>query len=164
MRQTNAATRENSTLRRRRAGRARAVSTSLLSLALLAAAAWAASTRLYVSHASASNTSRVPLDAPPFAFGNTTVMNTNDNGPGSLRQAVADVAPGGTITFDVTGTIALTGGELTIDKDLTINGPGANQLTVSGNNLSRVFNINGGSVDISGLTISNGQTTFTSMP
>src|SRR5205823_1425627 len=92
--------------------------------------------------------------APPPAL--VAVKNTNDSGPGSLRQAVADVAPGGTVTFDVAGTITLTGGELTIDKDLTINGPGANQLTVSGNNLSRVFNINGGSVRISGLTISNG--------
>src|SRR5881227_2298973 len=90
MRQTNDATRENSTTRRRRAGRSRAVFTSLLSLALLAVVAWAASTRLYVSHASAPNAPRVSLDAPPPAFGNTTVTNTNDGGPGSLRQAIKD--------------------------------------------------------------------------
>ena len=40
------------------------------------------------------------------------VTNTNDTGPGSLRQALADVNDGDTITFAVTGTIGLTGGEL----------------------------------------------------
>jgi hypothetical protein len=88
------------------------------------------------------------------------VTNTNDSGPGSLRQAIADAVNDGAINFSpaLNGqTITLTSGELSIDKRLTITGPGANLLTVSGNNRSRVFNV-GNVVQISGLTISNGRT------
>ena len=43
---------------------------------------------------------------------------------------------------------------------MTINGPGANKLSVSGNNASRVFDISGSaSVSIGGLTITDGQAT-----
>src|SRR5581483_10746624 len=59
-----------------------------------------------------------------------TVTNTNDSGAGSLRQAIADAMPGDTINFSVTGAITLTSGALGITKNLTIQGPGANQLTV----------------------------------
>jgi HYR domain/Right handed beta helix region len=85
-----------------------------------------------------------------------TVTNTNDSGAGSLRQAIAGAASGDTITFAVTGTITLTSGELAINKNLTIMGPGAGNLTISGNNASRVFNITAGTVTISGLTVSSG--------
>ena len=47
-----------------------------------------------------------------------TVTNTNDSGPGSLRQAVVDANGGDTITFAVTGTIGSTSAELVIDKIL----------------------------------------------
>src|SRR3954452_8405809 len=59
-----------------------------------------------------------------------TVTNTNDSGPGSLRQALADANDGDTINFAVTGTIGLTSGELVIDKSITIAGPGSDQLTL----------------------------------
>ncbi|MBI2729288.1 MAG: choice-of-anchor D domain-containing protein, partial [Sphingobacteriales bacterium] len=87
------------------------------------------------------------------------VTNSNDAGPGSLRQAVLEACPGSTITFSgVTGTIVLTTGEIVINKNLTINGPGVNLLSVSGNNSSRVFNINtlNVSVNINNLTITKG--------
>ena len=86
-----------------------------------------------------------------------TVTNTNDNGPGSLRQALADAGQGDTIDFAVTGSIGLTSGELLVAASITISGPGAKNLAVNGNNQSRVFHITSGqTVTISGLTIING--------
>jgi len=86
-----------------------------------------------------------------------TVTNTNDSGPGSLRQALADANNGDTIDFSVTGTIGLTSGELLVNKSITISGPGANNLAVNGNAKSRVFHVaSGKTVTISGLTIMNG--------
>ena len=38
--------------------------------------------------------------ASSCAAATVTVLNTNDNGPGSLRQALVDAAPGDTIDFD----------------------------------------------------------------
>ncbi|HEY1582282.1 MAG TPA: hypothetical protein VGF73_04180, partial [Chthoniobacterales bacterium] len=97
-----------------------------------------------------------------------TVTNNNDSGAGSLRQAIADAADGDTINFNasVTGTITLTSGALTFDnKSLSIEGPGADTLTISGNNADRVFLIgsNSGSpgrtLSISGLMMTGGATT-----
>jgi hypothetical protein len=93
-----------------------------------------------------------------------TVMNTSDSGAGSLRQAISDSSSGDTINFDSSlngQTITLTSGELLIfgfpiAKNLTITGPGADQLAVNGNAASRVFHIISGAVTISGLTITNG--------
>jgi hypothetical protein len=52
-----------------------------------------------------------------------TVTNTNDGGPGSLRQALLDANDGDTIDFAVTGTIGLTSGELLVDNSIIISGP-----------------------------------------
>src|SRR5262249_50558078 len=84
--------------------------------------------------------------------------------PGSLRQAISDAngnSGADTIVFakGVSGTIKLTSGELLITDSVTISGPGANKVSVSGNNASRVFDIaaNGTmNVTISGLTITHG--------
>ncbi len=86
------------------------------------------------------------------------VTNLADDGSaGTLRAVIAAASPGETISFDVTGTITLTNGQLTIDKNLTIAGPGASQLAVNGNAASRVFYIKrGNTVTIAGLTITNG--------
>jgi hypothetical protein len=88
-----------------------------------------------------------------------TVTNTNDSGPGSLRQALVDANDGDTIAFAVTGTIVLTSGGLVIDKEITISGPGADQLSINGNHAQSqcVFGIAAANtVTISGLTITNG--------
>src|SRR5438093_4545552 len=86
-----------------------------------------------------------------------TVTNTNDSGPGSLRQALADVNDGDTITFAVTGVIGLTSGELSVDKNVTISGSGPDSLAVSrtSNTQFRIFHVMPGqTVSIQGLTIS----------
>lgn len=83
----------------------------------------------------------------------TTVTNADDSGPGSLRDVVQAAESGDTITFDsdLTGTIFLTGGEITISRDIQIIGPtpaapGANVLSISGSGRSRVFNVLGRAV------------------
>jgi len=88
-----------------------------------------------------------------------TVMNNNDSGPNSLRDAIATASAGDMIQFAaaVTGVITLTSSELLINKSITISGPGANILAVDGNNARRVFHItSGNTVTISGLSITNG--------
>jgi hypothetical protein len=89
----------------------------------------------------------------------STVINLNDSGPGSLRQAIADTPIAGTVDFQegLSGTISLTSAPLTINKILTIAGPGASVITVSGNHARQVFNTPAPfTVTISGLTIANG--------
>ena len=93
-----------------------------------------------------------PTDAP--------VVNQTD-----LRQAIAQAnsdGGGDTIVFsslfDTPQTITLTEGPLILTgaSTTTITGPAANTLNVSGGGKSRVFDINGASAVISGLTISGG--------
>src|SRR5436853_2751147 len=82
-----------------------------------------------------------------------TVINASDSGAGSLRQAISDSSSGDTINFDSSlngQTITLTTGELLINKNLTITGPGANLLAINGNAAGRVFDITS-DVTISGL-------------
>jgi hypothetical protein len=89
--------------------------------------------------------------------GTLVVTALASSGSGSLRAAIAAANPGDSITFAVSGTITNLTGELVVDKDLTIAGPGPSQLAVSGNNARRGFNIAWGvTVTISGLTITNG--------
>jgi hypothetical protein len=89
-----------------------------------------------------------------------TVSSAADSGTGSLRAEIAKAHDGDTIVFasKLDGqTITLTSGELLIQKNLTIAGPGARELTVSGNHASRVFDVaRGPQVALSGVTISNG--------
>ena len=68
------------------------------------------------------------------------VSNTNDNGPGSLRQALAIANDGDTIdATGISGVITLTTGQLLVDKSVTINGAGADVLAIDGNAASVVF-------------------------
>jgi hypothetical protein len=85
-----------------------------------------------------------------------------DAGPGSLRQALATTPTGGTVTFQpgLSGTITLTSAPLTIDHSLTIAGPGAKTLLVSGNHQFTVFRVSSGVVAaLEDLSIVNGQGT-----
>jgi len=119
-----------------------------------------AANQAYVATASGlrrgASSSTMTVTVPP----SVTVTNNNDSGSGSLRDAIANVDVGGTIDFDpmlIGQTITLTGGELLIDKNLTIQGP-TGALTISGNNASRIFNVSAGvNFTFSNLTISGGQ-------
>lgn len=98
----------------------------------------------------------------PTAF---MVENLADSGAGSLRQAILDANanPGGDlIRFAPTardGIVVLTNGQFTITGDLEIDGPGAGRLAISGNDLSRVFEVSAGaSVSIDDLTVTHGRT------
>jgi hypothetical protein len=89
-----------------------------------------------------------------------TVTNLSDHDPGSLRDVLGRAAPGDTVTFApylAGGTITLTGGQLNIFGAVDIEGPGADQLAVSGNGNSRVFEIVfDAPVTMRGLTIEDG--------
>jgi|GEM_PF-1554402 len=106
----------------------------------------------------------------------TTMLVVNslldDGTAGTLRAAIEQANSGADneyiIQFDpsaATGTITLTQGELVLEnnnggvsqKAIKIEGPGASQLAVSGNNASRVFQIQSGlTASLGGLTITRG--------
>src|SRR5262249_54625091 len=114
-----------------------------------------------------------------------TLFDTTPPGDGlvSLREAVlahaaaapslpvatdlGDLADGiDTIVFDPTlpaggpRTVTLTTGQLPLTGPLTIDGPGATLLSISGNLASRIFDIGAGAdVNISGLTLTQGKVT-----
>src|SRR4051794_4042420 len=106
--------------------------------------------------------------------GTIPVTNTKDSGDGSLRQAISDATAGATIVFNIptsdrgydpdTGiyTIALSTAQVTIDKDLTISGPGAKSLNIvrSANPGTPEFTVLSIAanrfVSVTGLAISNG--------
>jgi Ca2+-binding RTX toxin-like protein len=86
----------------------------------------------------------------------------------TLRDAIDDANDADTTDLDtivfqasITGTITLNGTELpTIDEPLTITGPGASTLAVSGNDASRILHINtsaGTDVTVAGLTLTAGR-------
>lgn len=108
----------------------------------------------------------------PVRAATYTVTNTNDDGPGSLRAAVAaaNASPeDDLVTFNISScpnsvcTIVLKAGELTVyaassaGKLTVSNLSGPASLIVSGNNASRIFNVPiGGELELKGLTLRNG--------
>jgi hypothetical protein len=88
-----------------------------------------------------------------------TVTSTADTlVSGTLRYEIANAASGDVIVFNLTypATITLSAGTISINLNLTIKGPGAANLVISGNHAYRVFDILGGTLAFSGLTISDG--------
>lgn len=92
-----------------------------------------------------------------------SVMNCNDSGPGSLREAIGSAASGDMI--DLTSLpcseITLITGEIhVIVDDLALTGPGASQLTIFGGATAayynRIFDHTGvGTLSISGVTLTD---------
>lgn len=91
---------------------------------------------------------------------NVTVTAATDDGAGSLRNALARVCSGGTITFSpaLAGqTITFTSGPLTLGKGVTINGAAAPGLVLSGNHADRVLIVNAGvTAAVENVTLANG--------
>jgi hypothetical protein len=71
------------------------------------------------------------------------VTSTADSGPGSLRQAIAEVTPGDTIFLapELSFRTITLASPLDVDKNLTIEGRGAPGVAISGNDLVRIFDI-----------------------
>jgi hypothetical protein len=92
------------------------------------------------------------------------VLNNNDSGAGSLRQAISTAAAGAYITFSNSlagATILLTNGQLMVTNNLTIDAsalPGG--LTINGNHASRIFQIASGATGkMVALNLTNGYST-----
>jgi predicted outer membrane repeat protein len=112
-----------------------------------------------------------PTSTLTFTITNTPspwilVVNNADSGPGSLRQAVADVTSGGLITFDpsLAGQTITLASTINIAKSLTIDASDlSSRVEISGNNAVRIFLINNSSqVYLRSLVIKNGKMTGTS--
>jgi hypothetical protein len=86
----------------------------------------------------------------------SSVTHVGDSGTGTLRYAVDNACPGSTI--DLTGLNGFNPlyTRIRIDDSLTITGPGASALTITGQNQTNIFFIGGGTVSISGVTLADG--------
>ena len=101
---------------------------------------------------------RVLLSGMTYTVDQTTDTGAGSGNSGDLRYTItqANDNPGSTIVFAVSGTIAL-GSELPdLTANVTIEGPGASNLTVEGATGTRVLTIDGVTASISGLTIAGG--------
>src|SRR5262245_29333356 len=116
-----------------------------------------------------------PLEERQLLSINVDTLVDENNGVGvgmgtSLREALFAAATTDSITFSVTGTINLTNlGQLLVNKNLTITGPGTKLLTINAfdptpgtknGDGNRIFNVDDGAagastVAISGLTLAN---------
>jgi uncharacterized repeat protein (TIGR03803 family)/predicted outer membrane repeat protein len=109
-----------------------------------------------------------PVSPPTFAYSDFKVTDLSDNpaDPGSIRFVLNLINADSSSAVDVidmtgiAGAIVLNNGVLGLTRTsgaVVINGPGAGALTISGNQVSQVFNLaSGTTVSLSGLTIANG--------
>jgi hypothetical protein len=95
----------------------------------------------------------------PFGASAATVTNTNDSGPGSLRQAITEAVGGETIAIPA-GTYELAS-VLTVNKSLTFNGAGARSTILDGGGATQILSIAApaAQVTITGVTLRNGKST-----
>jgi hypothetical protein len=98
------------------------------------------------------------LPTAPAMAGTVTSL-ADDGGAGTLRSQIAAADPGEVIVFQagLTGTVLLDS-ELLIQKNLTIDGPGARALRISGGDATRVLRVSASTaeVEVEGVTIEHG--------
>lgn len=102
-----------------------------------------------------ANTFSISLSS---ALNGAILVSTADEA--ELKKAVLDAPDGSTIYIGTTGTIFLTS-EISIDKTITIQGPGADLLVLDGANITvqqyePAISVLSGNVNISGITVQNG--------
>ncbi|HEX6152994.1 MAG TPA: Ig domain-containing protein [Solirubrobacterales bacterium] len=71
---------------------------------------------------------------------------------------IAGASSGETVDFDASlegETIVLTSGAINVDKSLTIDGPGASELTIDGDHAGQILAVTAGNLSISGLSFVN---------
>lgn len=96
-----------------------------------------------------------------------TVNDTTTAGKTTLRQAIfeANGSANNIVQFDPSlngSTITLSMGEIAVSQPMYILGPGADKLTISGNDASRIFNVTAPTstpiiFKVSGLTLTHGK-------
>jgi len=138
------------------AGRAEGESPLLLARADHAGAHFSALLGLRGSGALKERHQRIP-DRPASTI---VVANCNDNGSGSLRDALATAVNGDIIDLTqlVCSTITLaSGGIITSLDEIELVGPGADALTIDAAYHGRaIYHLGDGTLEISGLTITRG--------
>ncbi|HVV91503.1 MAG TPA: hypothetical protein VHB53_13490, partial [Solirubrobacterales bacterium] len=98
------------------------------------------------------------LAGPAAAVPTVVVANGNNSGPGSLRQALEDVDPGGTVRIPASVSEIALDTELVINKSLTIEGAGAGQTAIDAQHHSRAMLVVGfPKVTVSGVQILDGE-------
>jgi hypothetical protein len=100
------------------------------------------------------------LCTEPAWSADVSVTSNADSGPNTLRAALASASSGDTIVFALpAGSTITLASTLTVASSLAIDGAGSSGLTISGNNMVPVLQINGtATATISNLTIAHGAT------
>jgi len=103
------------------------------------------------------NGNDVELTVIDLCASEAIINNNSDSGIGSLRNAIADLCDGGSISFSADMNITLNN-EIIIDKVISINS-GGYEIELSGNNSNRIFNIaSSGNLSVSSIAFTDGFT------
>ena len=103
----------------------------------------------------------LPVSRQPVPAGAIPVTNCNDAGPGSLRDAVDNIAVSGDV-IDLTNTgcstITLTTGDIFMGQDdLTLQGPGSSSLSIDGSYLYSLRHVGTETLGVYDLAVVNGR-------
>ena len=116
--------------------------------------------------AQVSGTAQASAASAAFSIACTisdTVQNAQDDGVGSLRQALRGVCAGGYVDFapSLAGQTIGLGSSLVVTKNVTVDGMGlAVPVTLSGNNAARILKVaNNARVTLTGLVLARGNDT-----